>query len=1306
MSPEELAAERTDLIGPLREAISALRQMRAVVRTMPDMPPGAAPGRAAPPGYELLEELGRGGMGVVYKARQVSLNRVVALKVVLSGGHAGPEERLRFLQEAEAIAQVRHPGIVQVFDFGTHNELPWFSLEFCEGGSLAERLRQGPLPPREAAEVVEKVARTVRAAHEAGIVHRDLKPANVLLTGRGEPRVTDFGLAKRADAASHTETGAVMGTPAYMAPEQAEGKKDIGPPADVWALGAVLYACLTGRPPFQAATPMETVHQVSSDDPVPAQRLNPNVPADLETICHKCLQKAPARRYDSAAELADDLRRFLDGGPIHARPVGWTERTSKWAARNPALSVSAAVIALLLVVGVSLVTWQWRVAVDALERARTEQSRRVLAQVDALSRAAPGEVSSILASLEEHRDEVLPRLREAYGAETGRLRKMRLALALMPSAPDEVLGPLMEWMLEAEDPAEVLLARDALMPHAADLREGLWRQKGLRSRVALAAFDPHSPRWKGEVHEVLEGMLSANALHLGAWVQGLRPVRAALVGPLKEAFRKEGPHQKAAALILADYCADDANTLAELLQDANTEQYAVLRFALDRHREKMLALMEEAVARQPGDWKDAPLPKSWQAPAEAVVKEITSAGGMVMERFALCQALPLDRVAAVAEALRPCGYRPTRVRPYAEGGSVKAAVVWQRDGRDWQLRIGLTATQATKASEGKLVLADMSNYRVGDGERYALLWTGGEAGEFAGFFIGVQKDQLPATIANATARGLVPATINGLAGDDGVSHFCGVCRGWPDLLNVWGVRANRSRDQFEDDLFAGQYLLLDVGAYVWKDTTARPPVEQLQFANTWVALAGLEAKALIALPHQPHLAQSRELVSRGWRPVGLSVAGGRVTSAWHRPKPVARQAELAGWRQARAAATLLNLGRPEKAWPVLRHSDNPTAQSCLIADAAPLKVDAQLLLRRLGVEKDAGARRALVLALGEYSEKELPAGVRGPLVKKLLNWYRDDPDPGIHSAINWLLRFSREGPVARPLDWGQAETLDRIDADLTGKPAGKKRWYVNGQGQMYVVVPGPSEFRMGSPLGEVGRLNPEDEKPHRRVIPHSFAIAAAPVTMHSWRTFLAENPGVPHLDLKWHSPDPDCPAVLTMYAAMAYCNWLSKKEGIPKDQWCYPDKIEEGMKLPADLLKLKGYRLPMEAEWEIAARAGTTTSRSFGEGSSLFGRHGWCADNAHNRTWPVGMKRPNPWGLSDVHGNVQNWCNDIGEYYPLDPRQTTALINPVINDKARRVLRGGSFLDQGLTVRSANRRKLLPSTWNVGSGFRPCRTID
>jgi serine/threonine-protein kinase len=347
----------------------------------------SAPVGPSLPGYEIVGELGRGGMGVVYKARQIGLNRTVALKMILAGDHAGPEVRARFRAEAEAVARLQHPHIVQIHEVGEEAGRPFFSLEFVDGGSLADRLAGTPLPAAQAAQLAETLARAMHYAHQRGLVHRDLKPANVLLTADGTPKVTDFGLAKclgelqGAGAAppALTQTGAILGTPSYMAPEQAGGQsKGIGPAADVYALGALLYELLTGRPPFRAESALETLRQVQSAEPVPPRQLQPGVPRDLETICLQCLRKEPKRRYPSAAALADDLRRFRDNEPIQARPAALWERAGKWARRRPAvatlLGVSAVAVAGLVLGGAWYQVRLQTALQDALQqRQRTEE---------------------------------------------------------------------------------------------------------------------------------------------------------------------------------------------------------------------------------------------------------------------------------------------------------------------------------------------------------------------------------------------------------------------------------------------------------------------------------------------------------------------------------------------------------------------------------------------------------------------------------------------------------------------------------------------------------------------------------------------------------------------------------------------------------------------------------------------------------------------------------------------------------------------------------------------------------------------
>jgi serine/threonine protein kinase len=325
------------LTEPIRAAVAGAPPLGTEVRYFGD--------------YELLEEIARGGMGVVYLARQVSLNRVVALKMILAGTLASSAAVQRFRNEAEAAANLDHPNIVPIYEVGEHEGQQYFSMGLVYGGSLADRLeKSGPLPPRVAADLVKHLAEAIAFAHERGVIHRDLKPSNVLLDAQGKPKVSDFGLAKRVQKTDGpTMTGDVLGTPAYMPPEQAAGTVDlVGPSADIYSLGAILYACLTGQPPFQATSPFQTLRLVLTDEPVRPSRLKSPVPRDLENICMKCLEKNPARRYDTASALAEDLGRFLADEPVNARPTGRLRRSIAWIKKRPWVVSGITGIGLLL----------------------------------------------------------------------------------------------------------------------------------------------------------------------------------------------------------------------------------------------------------------------------------------------------------------------------------------------------------------------------------------------------------------------------------------------------------------------------------------------------------------------------------------------------------------------------------------------------------------------------------------------------------------------------------------------------------------------------------------------------------------------------------------------------------------------------------------------------------------------------------------------------------------------------------------------------------------------------------------------
>jgi WD40 repeat protein len=990
---------------------------------------GARSGSAVPaiPDFEIEGELGRGGMGVVYRARQTALNRQVAIKMILGGKYTDPMAQARFLIEAEVIAALQHPRIVQLFQFGRHDDQPFFVLEFVGGGSLARRLKtSGHFTPREAATMVAKLADGMAAAHQKGVVHRDLKPANVLLTEAGEPKITDFGLAKIGQS-DMTTTGAVMGTPSYMSPEQAEGKtREVGTLTDIYALGAILYELTTGRPPFRGDTAMATIQQVLNREPERLRAVDARIPRDLETICLKCLEKDAKKRYATAVELATELNAFLEGRPITARPVGLPERTWKWAKRNPAWTAGITAVLLLLTVA-TFVGFAIRSATHAA------------GLVQSVLIADTAKVPIIVTEMADYRKWTDPLLREENDKAAANSRqKLHTSLALLPVDAGQV-GYLKGRLLKAE-PHEVPVICDALAPHKDTLLDKLWavaekpeigeEQQRLRAAAALAKYDPENEKWAKVQEAVSNDLVKEPAVYLPLWMDSLRPVRVKLLSALSVVYADvTRPVERSLATdILADYALDQPKVLADLVMDADAQQF--IRF----------------------------YPK---------LKD--------------------------------------------------------------------------RAEQGLLVLT------------------------------GEIDKKLP-----------------------------------PDAKN--------------------------------------------------------EAKEKLAK------------------------------------------------RQANAAVALLRMDQPAKMWPLLKHSPDPRARSYLVHRLAPLGAGARDIVKRLDEEPDITIRRALILSLGEYGEKELSLENRQALLPKLQEMYRNDADPGLHAASEWLLRTWKQEALLKQVnkEWAKDKAqrekrLDSIQKLLASRaasvPGVSPQWYVNGQGQTMVVIPGPVEFLMGSPTTEAGRR--DNELQHTRRITRSFALAATPVTKEQ---FLRFRPTFNHTEFRRY-PAPSCAiGGVNWYEAVSYCNWLSNQEGIPEDQWCYEIR-GEATKLKANYLSLSGYRLPTEAEMEYATRARALTSRCFGETGELLPKYAWSSNNSQGLTWPVGSLKPNDLGLFDVHGNVHTWCQDSDKNYPAVKDGTVVEDREdelVIVSTRSRVVRGGSFT---YPARSAFRVGDVPSLHMSDIGFRTARTF-
>jgi formylglycine-generating enzyme required for sulfatase activity/tetratricopeptide (TPR) repeat protein len=1124
---------------------------------------------------------------------------------------------------------------------------------------------------------------------------------------------------------------------------------------------------------------------------------------------------------------------------------------------------------------------------------------------------------------------------------------LHCSLALLAGDPGQIeyLYHRLLKLKAASIPIEFKVIRDELKRHRGSLVGALWglledpqadAEHRFLAACALADYDASAAerRWDAVSRFITDRLLTSvikNPTLYSSLIDFLRPVRHRLISPLSSTFRdkhRSDSERYFATIILADYLEDRAEDLADLLMDADAQRFSILLPKAKGQGETMLALLESELGRTATPhWNDPPLDPSWIKPDTTLVTKIEAAEGLLTDRFAFCQTMPLDGFEEVAEGLRASAYRPIRFRPYADGRSVRVAAVWTRDGRKWKLGSSLSAKeiQAKDAElrHGKLLPVDVAGYVATrpDGtriERYAALWAEpADPEDDARMYVAVAENDHSAVQEPLRKDGFIPSTLQAVLGEDGRTRYCSVWEedeNWPNWQMSWNqteplyernsmrqsdkvtfdvsvsqaakpistkerstqelqaaeaalkskpnqpdtrfarALANlrlgneqkaiedftfliqaapqnpefyrfraiaharlQERREAMDDLAAFQKrsgsdamkhaIAVIISAHSGEEGQAirglealleKQPNDQMSHyygacaysqasqavASKDVTKGKVYADRAVALLHsairngyseyqdiqtnpafdpirgQPgfqeileagkldrsyaavwrpastwasveshgfdpgeHRRRCREWLSQGYRPVALSVARTAAdrlpvaTSVWHRPVVSEDAKESLARRQAHAALALARLGRPEKLWPLLIHSPDPSVRSYIVNLLNPLGVDPKVVLAALeSLDRDksptapqgqsrmeailfhpeTSMRRALILALGHYGTEWLTPDDREPLMKKLLSLYETDPDAGIHGATEWTLRR-----------WGREVDLKQADSKLRAKGRGDRGWYVNSQGQTLAVIEGPVEFSMGSPPTEPDRY--EFETLHRERINRRFAIATKEVTVMQYERFVRasqENQSHRIPDYKSYSPDPRGPQVgASWYNAAAYCNWLSRQEGLAA---CYePNRAgeyAEGMRIVADFLNRPGYRLPTEAEWEYACRAGAVTSRYYGRSVELLKEYAWYFQNAAEHARPCGRLMPNDLGLFDLLGNAYEWCQEVA-LFELKIGASNE-ISLLVNSTFPRLVRGGSYTVLPAYFRSAYRWRAQPSDRFLIYGFRPVRTNE
>jgi formylglycine-generating enzyme required for sulfatase activity len=1013
-------------------------------------------------------------------------------------------------------------------------------------------------------------------------------------------------------------------------------------------------------------------------------------------------------------------------------------------------------MALLLLVGAI------GIGVDIRRRVLDEKQATFSAGlVQQVLRADITELPGIIKAMQGYRRWVDPALRDEYrNAPEDSPQRLHASLALLPV--DSHQAEYLSTRLLKASPSELPVILRVLEDHHQIPVGRLWSvlenpqadaDQRLRAACALASDDTTQKKraWESVSPFVADQLLATvirNPSHYTPLVEMLRPVSDRLIGPLTTIFRgKHRPESERslATGILADFAADQASVIANLVMDATPSQFPILFPKAQAQAEQVRALLQAEIAKTVTPaWHDSRPASSWTKPDPIQVKKIEAAQGVLTDHFAFCQTMPLDDFLSVAEGLRGSGYRPTRLRPYKEGGSVQVAAIWDRDGLNWQTVSGLNAEQTQEKDREfrshHLLPVDVVGYVClgTNGEEidcYTALWVEQDnPDDDARMYLAVNSADLNAVHKPLKDEHYTPRTLQATKSADGKVKYCGV---WQKLSKSAAWHFYRGLDDagYEESMIAQvDKALFDVSV---SEAAASDRLFSLlqakktkqSYAAVWCVSPVSTSVESHGLDTANHLVRCREFISQGYRPVAISAVetttGQPPTTAsvWHLPVIPGVEKDALAKRQANAAVALARLGRTENTWPLLRHSIDPSLRNYVVHYLSLLGADPKVIGTELDRDSLAGSvpnsddgkhvmedvlfhpktsvRRALILALGEYNANVISPEERQKVITRLMELYQNDPDAGIHGAAEWTLRR-----------WDQAERLMEADSELMKlKEWGGRRWFINGQGQTMAVIDGPVDSVLGASWDDPDLLNDDEGLYHIR-ISRRFAIATKEVTLEQYGRDKQDHSFRSDRFMKKYSPDPEGPQILvSWYDAAAYCNWLSKEEGLPPAEWCYePNENGEyakGMKIPADCLKRRGYRLPTQAEWEYACRAGSRANRFYGWSEDLLEKYAWYVKNSDDHAWSVGTLKPNDFGLFDMLGNVWEWCQYKSKDFDRYPKSLEQSVqsNEVVQDNDVKLNMGASFVSYPPCVRPSHSHSTQPVNRYNEYGIRPVRTL-